>query len=73
MDWCLNNGVKIPKLEYPAVFDHGLVGVRAIEDIEHREAFLFVPFKMLITMELARNHPEVGHIFIDHPELFSKD
>lgn len=63
MSWCLKNGVKIPKLEYPAIFDHGLVGVRAREDIEHREAFLYIPFKLLITMEVAHNHPIVGHVF----------
>lgn len=50
------------------------MGVRAKEDIEHREAFLFVPFKMLISMELAHNHPVVGNdIFRSHPELFTKE
>lgn len=55
-DWCFSNGVICPKLEYPAYFDFGLLGMRAKEDISHREAFLFVPFKLLITMELAQNH-----------------
>lgn len=57
----------MPKLEYPAVFDQGLVGVKAKEDIEHREAFLYVPFNMLITMELANTHPKVGHVFRENP------
>ena len=73
MDWCLKNGVKIPKLEYPAMFDHGLVGVRAREDIEHREAFLYVPFKLLITMELAHNHPIIGHVFKENKQIFTKE
>jgi hypothetical protein len=60
------------KLDYPATFDQGLVGVKAKKDIEHREAFLYVPFKMLITMELVHNHPEVGHVFKDNPGLFTK-
>ncbi len=47
--------------------------MRASKDIEHREAFLFIPFKMLITMELAHTHPVVGHVFTDHPEIFSKE
>ncbi len=33
LKWCKDNGVVCPKLEYPAVFDMGLVGVRAKEDI----------------------------------------
>ena len=73
MDWCAKNGVKIPKLEYPANFDGGLVGVRAKEDIEHREAFLYVPFKILITMELAHNHPIIGHVFRENPKIFTKE
>lgn len=73
MEWCFKNGVKIPKLEYPAMFEHGLVGVRAKEEIEHREAFLYVPFKLLITMEVAHKHPVVGHVFRENKELFSKE
>ena len=61
------------KLEYPATFDHGLIGVRAKKDIEHREAFLFVPFKLLITMELAHNHPIIGHVYKENPQLFTKE
>ena len=73
MSWCAENGVKMPKLEYPAVFEQGLLGVRAKESIEHREAFLFVPFKMLITLELAQEHPIIGHVYKENPQLFTKD
>ena len=73
MSWCAENGVKMPKLEYPAVFEQGLLGVRAKEPIEHREAFLFVPFKMLITLELAQEHPIIGHVYKENPQLFTKD
>jgi len=44
--WCEDNGVKMPKLEYPAFFDGGLLGVRIKEDINHNEAFLSVPMKI---------------------------
>ena len=32
-DWCLKEGVLTPKLEYPAYFEDGLLGVRCKEDI----------------------------------------
>lgn len=28
---------------------------------------------MLITLELANNHPDIGHVYKEHPELFGKD
>jgi len=31
--WCHNEGVIMPKVEYPAYFEGGLVGVRALEPI----------------------------------------
>ena len=40
----------MPKLEYPAKFENGLVGIKCKEDIEHREAFIFVPFKIIISV-----------------------
>ena len=40
----------MPKAEYPAYFEGGLVGVRAKEPIEHREAFLSVPYDMIISV-----------------------
>jgi hypothetical protein len=32
-DWCKENGVLIPKVEYPAFFEGGLLGVKAREAI----------------------------------------
>lgn len=49
-EWCDKEGVLQPKLEYPAYFEGGLLGVRCKEDIEHREGFLYVPYKMLISV-----------------------
>ena len=51
--WCHDNGVRLPKIEYPAYFKGGLVGMKAIEPIAHREAFLKIPYKMLMTVEGA--------------------
>jgi len=41
----------MPKLEYPVYFENGLKGMRCKEDIEHREVFLFVPYRMMFTIE----------------------
>lgn len=41
--WCKKEGVVMPKLEYPATFENGVTGVRVTEDIQNREAFLFIP------------------------------
>ena len=50
-DWCKKEGVIMPKLEYPATFEGGLIGTRCKEDIQHREAYLFVPYKMLLSVK----------------------
>ena len=55
VDWAKEKGILFPKLEWPAKFDGGLLGVRAKEDINYREAFVFVPFNVMITLESARN------------------
>ena len=52
----------MPKVQYPSFFDGGLVGVRAKEDIDHREAFLFVPFKLLLSLDYIHAHPVLGLI-----------
>ena len=63
----------MPKVEYPAYFEGGLVGMRATEKIEHREAFLSVPYKMLMTVDAARNHPVLGGIINYNPHIFSPE
>ena len=65
--WCQANGVKQPKVDYPAYFEGGLVGVKAIAPIAHREAFLGIPYKMLITVAGAQRHPVLGPIIIENP------
>ena len=50
LDWCKAEGVIMPKIEYPAYFENGLIGARCTEDIKNREAFLFVPLKMMFSV-----------------------
>ena len=72
-EWCRSNGVKWPKVQYPSYFEGGLVGVKAIEPIEHREAFMSIPYKMLMTVDAAQKHPVIGKIIEENPQLFSED
>ena len=66
-DWCEQEGVKMPSLKYPGVFKDGLIGMECLEDIKHREAFIFVPYKMHITVEKAKKHPELSKIIEENP------
>ena len=38
----------MPKIEYPAYFERGIRGVKAKDDINHREMFFAAPFKMAV-------------------------
>ena len=61
----------MPKLEYPGYFEGGLVGVRATEPIEYRECYLAVPYKLLLTVESAKNHPVLRPIIEENDHIFS--
>ena len=49
--WCKKEGVHMPKVDFPAYFEDGLMGLKAKEDIQHREVFLYVPYKMIISVK----------------------
>lgn len=70
LDWCKNEGIVMPKLEFPAYFENGLVGVRCKEDILNREAFLFVPYKTMFTVSKIKNHPVLGPMITKNPKCF---
>jgi len=55
--WCKDVGILTPKIDYPAFFEGGLVGCKVNTPIEHREAFLFVPFKAIISVDKCLNNP----------------
>ena len=73
VEWCAASGIEYPNQEFPAIFDGGLVGVRALKDIQHREAFCKVPFKCLLSVYSANQDPELGPVIRANPELFSED
>jgi len=55
--WCKDEGMIMPKLEYPAYFEGGLLGVSCKEDIGHREVYLYVPYKMMMSVKGTQEHP----------------
>jgi hypothetical protein len=61
--WCKDVGILHPKITYPAFFEGGLVGCMVNSPIEHREAFLFVPFSATISVEKCLNDPVLGEFF----------
>ncbi len=71
-EWCDKQGVHMPKLQYPAYFEGGLIGARVTHEIAHREAFLYVPYKVLITLGKAISHPIVGRILAQNPACFEE-
>lgn len=59
----------MPKLEFPAYFEDGTVGVRATEPINHREAFIGVPFCITMNLQGAREDEVLGKIIEENPKV----
>ena len=62
-NWCAEEGVLMPKIQYPAEFEQGLLGLKCTQQVEHREGFLYVPYKMLMSLRKAKSHPILSIIF----------
>ena len=73
LEWCKKNGVYMPKLDYPHTFEDGLEGVVITKDIEHREAALFIPTKLAISVEKVNKHPVLSKIIQQNQQIFGKD
>ena len=70
--WAAQNGIIGPKIQFPGKFDNGLIGIKCVERIEYREAYLYVPYKCLITTNIAEKVPQLKKIIDKYP-LFSKE
>ena len=65
--WCIDEGVIMPKAKYPGYFEGGLVGMKATAPIAHRESFLAVPYKMVLSVDGANRHEVLGPIIQENP------
>ena len=70
-EWFLAEGGLMPKVEFPAFFD-GVLGCRAIKEIGHREAYIFVPYKMVMNIHHYDDHEILGPIIAKHDNIFRK-
>jgi hypothetical protein len=62
-DWCKEVGILYPKIDYPAFFKGGLVGGKVNAPIEHREAFLFVPYTVIISLDKCLRDPALFEFY----------
>ncbi len=61
--WCKEVGIYSPKIEYPYFFEGGLIGARVKEPIAHREAFIFVPYKAIISLDKCFEHDVISQVY----------
>ena len=72
LEWFRTGGGVMPKCEYPAFFENGVCGVRCIETIENREAYIFVPYKMTFSPDKLGEHPVLRYIIMNYPDVFKQ-
>lgn len=72
MDWCQKVGIYAPKLQYPSFFEGGLVGARVLKPIAHREAFLYVPYSAIISLDKCFSDTLLGPVFSENLSVFSE-
>ena len=70
--WTLENGVIWPKVKWPVWFDDEYAGVQVLEDIENREAFALIPYKIILSCRRTREHPILGAICKKYPSCFEE-
>jgi hypothetical protein len=71
-EWCTNQKIIMPNLEYPAYFDDGLMGFKTKKRIDHRELVLGIPYSICMTNDKAIKDPILGKVFTENPALFSE-
>lgn len=82
LKWAQENGVIMSKvsrcliillqIDFPAIFGSCLQGVICTEKIKSNEAFIFVPNKLIITIERAK-FSELSYVFKAHESVFKGD
>jgi hypothetical protein len=71
--WLRANGVKHPGVDSPVAFGKQgqLVGMAARKDIPPMTAFVYVPYKLIITEATVMRSP-ISHIVQKHPKVFKQ-
>jgi len=70
--WAIDHGIICPKIQYPGYFgpNKDLVGIQAIAPIEYRESFIYVPYRLLLTLNAAKEVPELKPIIEKYDVFF---
>lgn len=72
-DWLLKNGAVFDdNIDFPVVFEGGLMGISAKKHITGNKAFILVPNNLIISAERARTEPELKKVIEKYPNLLSK-
>ena len=62
-EWLLANGAVFDdSLEFPAVFANGLEGLAAKQPIGPHKAYIFIPNKLIISLERVKAAPELRQL-----------
>lgn len=74
LKWLKDSGALFPKVDYPAIFvfddtKETLTGAVCKEEIKPREAICYVPNKLFLSTEKARNS-EIAEILSAHEDVF---
>ena len=72
-EWCAQEGVIMPAVEYPAYFEGGLLGMKCTQDVGHHEAYICIPVKMIMSVNKAKVHPVLSKIVDDNPQCFAAE
>ncbi|ETN08315.1 hypothetical protein PPTG_12130 [Phytophthora nicotianae INRA-310] len=73
LQWLRDNGATFPKLEWPVTTPNGLRGAVATETITTGEPMLCIPRRLLISEELCWQDPQLGPVFRDNRDVFTRD
>lgn len=72
-EWLLANGAIFDDLvEYPCVFDGGLMGICAKQPIKRCKAFISIPNNLIISQDRCLKETELHQVWSDNPHAFSK-
>lgn len=67
---CVFPSVRKIKVDFPVAFgESGVAGVMAKSDIPSKKAFLFIPYTIIITPQVAKA-TAINEVFLSCPELF---
>ncbi|KAG3098139.1 hypothetical protein PI124_g16948 [Phytophthora idaei] len=73
LQWLQDNGATFPKLQWPVTTPNGLRGAVATESIATSEPMLCIPQRLLISEELCWQDPQLGPVFRDNRDVFTRD